>query len=139
MNPLIPDTHKDLLEGPIYVVATTVMPDGQPQSSVVWWDYDGDFVRINTTRGRQKEKNLMKNPKITIIAVDPKNPYHWLEVRGVVDSMVEAGGRDHIESLSMKYTGQKYYGGFNKTVKPEDQVRVIVNIRPTRVIAYPKK
>ena len=132
----IPDSHKALLDGPVYVVATTVMPDGQPQSTVVWWDSEGDYVRINTARGRQKEKNLLDNPKITIIAVDPKDPYHFLEVRGVVESISEAGGQDHIEKLSWKYTGQKYYGGFNNWKKPEDEIRLVVNIRPTKIITH---
>lgn len=131
----IPDSYKELLDGPVYVVVTTVMPDGQPQSTVVWWDSEGDYVRINTARGRQKDKNLLANPKITIMAVDPKDPYHFLEVRGVVESITEAGGREHIEKLSWKYTGQKYYGGFNQK-KPEDEVRLVVNIRPTKIVTH---
>ncbi len=137
MTATIPESHRDLLDGPVYVVATTVMPSGQPQSTIVWWDSEGDFVRINTVVGRQKEKNLARNSKITIMAVDPKDPYRWMEVQGTVDFMVEEGGREHIESLSHKYTGQKYYGGYNKTTRPEDQTRVIVNIRPTKVVVYP--
>lgn len=133
MVALIPDTHQDLLDRPIYVVATTLMPDGTPQSSVVWWDYEGDTIRLNTVRGRQKDKNLQRDPRITILAVDPANGYHWLEVRGVVESVVEEGGRDHIEKLSWKYQNEKYYGGFNKVRKPEDETRLIVNIRPVRV------
>ena len=132
----IPDSHKALLEDPVYVVATTVMPDGQPQSTVVWWDSEGDYIRINTARGRQKDKNLLTNPKITIMAVDPKDPYHFLEVRGTVESIVEEGGREHIEKLSWKYMGQKYYGGYNKWKKPEDETRLIVNIRPTKIVTH---
>jgi PPOX class probable F420-dependent enzyme len=133
MVALIPETHQDLLDRPIFVVVTTLMPDGQPQSTVVWWDYDGDYVRFNTAKGRQKEKNLLDNPKVTILALDPQNGYHWLEIRGEVESITEAGGREHIEKLSQKYTGQKYYGGFNNYSKPEDETRLIVNIRPKKV------
>jgi len=136
MIALIPETHQDLLERPIFVVATTVMPDGQPQSTVVWWDDEGDFVRINTARGRQKEKNLLRNPKITLMAVDPDDGYHWLEIRGVVDSMTEEGGVEHIEALSRKYNnGQGYYGGYTQK-KPEDETRLIVYIRPLKVVTH---
>jgi PPOX class probable F420-dependent enzyme len=133
----IPDELKDLLERPIYPVVTTVMPDGQPQSTVVWADYDGEFVRINTVRGRQKDRNLRRNPKVTLVFVDPDNAYRWMEVRGEVESMTEQGGVDHIESLSRKYNnGQKYYGGWNTRTTPATETRVIVNIRPTKVFAY---
>jgi PPOX class probable F420-dependent enzyme len=133
---LIPDSHRYLLDDPVYVVATTVMPDGQPQSSVVWWDSEGDYVRINTITGRQKARNLQRSPKITLLAMDPKTPYRWMEVRGVVESIVEEGGREHIEKLSWKYEGKKFYGGYTQR-DPDSETRVVVNIRPTRVIIYP--
>jgi PPOX class probable F420-dependent enzyme len=133
MVALIPESHQDLLERRVFVVATTLMPDGTPQSSVIWWDYDGDYIRMNTATGRQKEKNLLKNPKITLVAVDPDNGYRYIEIRGVVESVTPEGGREHIEKLSWKYENQKYYGGFNQWSKPEDETRLIVNIRPTRV------
>jgi PPOX class probable F420-dependent enzyme len=136
MVSLIPDSHRYLLDDPIYVVATTVMKDGQPQSSVVWWDSEGEYIRINTTTARQKARNLGRNPKITILALNPKDPYHWMEVRGVVESTSEEGGRDHIETLSWKYTGQKYYGGYTQR-NPADETRMIVSIRPVKVLVYP--
>jgi len=136
MVALIPASHQDLLDRLIYVVATTLMPDGTPQSTVVWWDYQGDTIRINTARGRQKEKNLVRDPRITLMAVDPQDGYHWVEIRGVVESMIEEGGRDHIEKLSWKYENQKYYGGYQKTKKPEDETRLIVNIRPVKVTTH---
>ena len=133
----IPDEFKDLLERPIYPIATTVMPDGQPQSTVVWADAEGDFVRINTVKGRQKERNLRRNPKITLVFVDPDNAYRWIEVRGEVESMTEEGGVDHIEALSRKYNkGQAYYGDFNTRTTREQETRLVVNIRPTKVFAY---
>ncbi len=83
MPAIIPDSHKSLVDNPVYVVLTTLMPDGQPQSSVVWWDSEGEYVQVNTIRGRQKERNMVRDGRVTIVAVDPTNPYHWLEVRGV--------------------------------------------------------
>lgn len=133
MVALVPESHQDLLERRVFVVATTLMPDGTPQSSVIWWDYDGDYIRMNTATGRQKEKNLLDNPKITLVALDPDNGYRYIEIRGVVESVTEEGGREHIEKLSWKYENQKYYGGFNTWANPDDETRLIVNIRPTRV------
>ena len=84
-NTVIPDTHKDLVEKPYYAIVTTVMPDGQPQSTVVWADYDGEYIRFNTARGRQKDKNLIDNPKVTVVIVDPTNGFHCLQVRGTAE------------------------------------------------------
>ena len=131
-NTIIPDTHKDLVEKPYYAIVTTVMPDGQPQSTVVWADYDGKNIRFNTARGRQKDKNLLDNPKVTLVIIDPTNGFHWLELRGIAH-VTEEGGRDHIESLSHKYTGQKYYGGFNTYSTPETETRLLVTIEETKL------
>jgi PPOX class probable F420-dependent enzyme len=132
---MIPASHQDLLDRPIYVVATTLMPDGQPQSTVVWWDYDGDFIRINTAEGRQKPRNIRRDPKITLLALDPNNGFHWLEIRGVVEEMTTEGGVEHIEALSRKYTGHGYYGDFNTHSSPETETRLLVKIRPVKVTA----
>lgn len=135
MVAMIPASHQDLLDRPIYVVATTLMPDGQPQSTVVWWDYDGDFIRINTAEGRQKPRNIRRDPKITLLALDPNNGFHWLEIRGVVEEMTTEGGVEHIEALSRKYTGHGYYGDFNTHSSPETETRLLVKIRPVKVTA----
>ncbi|MDX1992042.1 MAG: PPOX class F420-dependent oxidoreductase, partial [bacterium] len=122
---------------PVHVILTTLMPSGQPQSSVVWWDSEGEYIRINTTRGRQKEKNLARDGRVSIVAVDPTNPYRWLEVRGEVVEMTEEGGAEHIEALSWKYRGQQYYGGTSPAELRDRETRVLVRIRPTHVVAYP--
>jgi PPOX class probable F420-dependent enzyme len=124
----------DLLEKPIYVAATTVMPDGQPQSTVVWWDYEGEYIRINSARGRQKDKNLARNPKITILAFDPEDPFHWIEIRGTVVEITEQGAVDHINTLSLKYRGRLYYDDSPESQERKSrQVRVMYKIRPTKV------
>jgi PPOX class probable F420-dependent enzyme len=131
---LIPESHMDLLEKPIYVAATTVMPDGQPQSTVVWWDYEGEYIRINSARGRQKDKNLARNPKITILAFAPEDPFHWIEIRGTVEEITEEGAVDHINTLSLKYRGRLYYDDSPESQALKNrQVRVMYRIRPTKV------
>jgi PPOX class probable F420-dependent enzyme len=136
MTVTIPDSHADLVDGPVYVTLTTVMPDGQPQSSVVWWDREGEYIRVNTARGRQKEKNMNRNAKVTILALDPKDPYRWLEVRGTIEEITEDGGVEHIELLSQKYRGRGYYIGEEGEKRRQQETRVKVLIRPTRVITH---
>ncbi len=132
MAKTIPESHLDLLQKPYYAIVTTVMPDGQPQSTVVWADYDGENVRFNTARGRQKDKNLQENPKVTLVIMNPSDGFNWLEVRGTAE-VTEEGGREQIEALSWKYTGQKYYGGFNNYSTAESETRLVVTIRATKV------
>lgn len=129
---LIPDSHKDLLEKPVYATLTTVMPDGQPQSTIVWVDTEGEYIRFNSARGRQKVKNLETNPRVTVMLLDPENPFRWLEIRGTVTETTEQGGAEHIEKLSWKYVGQQYYGGFNTWKKPEDETRVVYKIQVSK-------
>ncbi len=137
MTATIPDSHKDLLEEPVYVVVTTVMPDGQPQSTVVWASYDGEFIYINTTTARQKARNLRANPKVTVVAIDTNNPYHWLEVRGEVIDTTEEGAVEHITELAKMYAGvEKYYGGFAPAERAKTETRLKVTIKPTKVNAY---
>ncbi|MEZ4668794.1 MAG: PPOX class F420-dependent oxidoreductase [Anaerolineae bacterium] len=128
----IPDSHRDLFEKPVYAVVTTVMPDGQPQSTVVWADMKDGYARFNTARGRQKDRNLKRNAKVTMVLIDPENAYRWIEIRGTAQ-VTEEGGRDQIEALSWKYKGQKYYGGFNTRTTPEQETRVVVTIHASRV------
>lgn len=140
MSPTVPDSHKDLFEQPVYAVVTTVLPDGQPQSTVIWVDYDGHHVLFTTAQERQKAKNLAANPKVTVIVMDPKDPYRWIEVRGTVEEATNDGAADHIEAMSWKYMNQKYYGGYNKRYTSRDQeTRILYRIRPTKITAFPPK
>ena len=79
MPATIPESHKDLLDGPIYVQMATYMNDGSIQVNPVWCSFDGSHILINSALGRVKDKNLRANPTITILAMDPENPYRWLE------------------------------------------------------------
>jgi len=132
----IPESHKELLTGPIVVSLVTVMPDGQPQATPVWCDYDGAYIIVNTARGRQKDRNMTRNAKVTILAIDPKDGYHWLEVRGVVDEITEKGAVEVIDKLAKLYRGKDHY--FGDIVPAEQrhiQTRVTYKIRPTKVNA----
>ena len=133
MSAMIPESHRDLLEEPVFVTLATVMPDGQPQCSVVWCSYDGEHVLINTTRGRQKAENMAERPKVTLLAIDPEDPYRYLEVRGKVIEMTEEGALEHIDALAKQYlNAPSYYGHAAPAENQEKETRVICKIEPTR-------
>lgn len=136
MTTLIPESHRDLFERPVHGVLTTLLPDGQPQSSIVWVDSDGELVLINTTLERRKGRNMCADPRVSILVVDPENSSRWIEVRGDVVGYV---GGDvaiaHADKQTQRYMSPKrrFYGD----VYPEDQrskeTRVIFRIRPVKV------
>ena len=137
MSAEIPTSHKDLLERAIYTVLVTVMPDGQPQASIVWCKYDGAHIQVSTIRGRQKEKNMSARPMATLLALDPQDPFRFLEIRGMVDEMTEEGGVELINELSMAYVNQQFYGGYTSAERAGQEVRVVCKIKPKKVVAYP--
>jgi PPOX class probable F420-dependent enzyme len=128
----IPESFRDLLDGPVFVTLVTVMPNGQPQATVVWCSYDGTHVLVNTARDRQKDKNMQANPRVTLLAMDPQNPYRFLEVRGKVEEITEEGAVDHINQLSELYTGNPDYYSGNPAARSQE-TRVIYKIKPEKV------
>jgi PPOX class probable F420-dependent enzyme len=102
----IPDEFLDLVNCPRAAALTTLMPGGQPQTTVVWCDFDGTYVRVNTMRGFRKEKNMRADPKVMLLCFDPREPLRSLEVRGTVVEMTEAGAMEHLDGLSERYTIQ---------------------------------
>lgn len=124
----IPSSHIDLLTRPIIVSLATVMPDGQPQVTPIWADVHEGKVRLNTVAGRQKDKNLRERPMVTVLAIDPQNPYRWMEVRGKVVWESEGDDRSVIEKLSQDYTGGPYQN------HNDADRRVTFHIAPERVV-----
>jgi len=113
---------------------TTVMPDGQPQTTVVWCNFDGTHVLVNTMRGFRKEKNMRLNPKVTLLRYDPRQPLRYLEVRGTVIEMTEEGAMQHLDGLSELYIGRKpYFGECVPAELQEMETPVLCKIRPTHV------
>jgi PPOX class probable F420-dependent enzyme len=130
----IPDTHLDLLVDPIHGVLSTMMPDGQPQSSIVWADYDGTYVLINTTLERQKGRNMRANPKVALLVIDPKDVSRWIEVRGNVVEIQCEGAEAHADKLTRLYTGkQRFYGDIYPVEQKQKETRVLVKIQPIKV------
>ena len=126
----IPEDYRDLIDNPVVVGLATIMPDGQPQVTPIWIDFDGTHLRVNTAHGRQKTKDMLERPQVTVLAIDPQNPYRYMEVRGKVARHTEEGADDHIDALAKKYMGVDRYPNHSPT-----ETRVIFYIEPVKVIA----
>ena len=122
------DTYRDLFDKKGFAHLATVGADGKPQVTPVWCDFDGTHVRINTARGRVKEKHLARNPRVALSVLDPDNPYRYVQVQGRVAEMTEQGADAHIDALAKKYIGQDRY-----PYRQPGEVRVMVKIAPERV------
>ncbi len=131
---LIPDSHRDLLTQPVHGVLSTIMPDGQPQSSVVWVDYNGAYVLLNTTLERQKGKNMCANPRVSLLVIDPRNSSRWIEIRGMVVEVTPVGAEAHADQLTQRYTTKRhFYGDIYPSEQRQKETRVIVKIEPVKI------
>ena len=133
----IPTSHRDLVECPPVAALTTIMADGYPQTSVVWCDFDGECIRVNTMRGFAKERNMRRDPRVTLLCYDPRQPLRYLEVRGTVIEMTEDGAAEHLDALASKYVGRpiRYFGDCIPARFAETEIPVLCRIRPTHVVA----
>nr|WP_221462440.1 PPOX class F420-dependent oxidoreductase [Streptomyces olivoverticillatus] len=125
------DLKKYIDDNPVFATVATVQPDGSPQLSVTWIKREGNQLLVSTTVGRRKEKNLRRDPRVTIMINPPNAPYTYAEIRGAATLSVE-GGQELINELSRKYTG-KDYADFNPAAG-EDAERVVVRVAPRRVV-----
>ena len=127
---MIPEKYLDLFQKKAFAQLATLMPDGSPQVSPVWVDYDGQHILINSAKGRVKDKNMRRDSRVGLDLVDPENPYRHLSLRGRVVDITEQGADAHIDKMARKYLGQdKYpYGG-------PGEIRVIYKIMPERAHA----
>ena len=121
----IPEKFRDLFDKKAFAHVATLMPDGTPQVTPVWVDYDGQHVIINSARGRQKDRNLRRSPNVALSIQDPDNPYRYLEVRGPVVEITEEGADEHIDKMAKKYMGVDRYPG-----RSPGEVRVLYKIDP---------
>ena len=133
----IPASHADLADCPPVAALTTLMADGAPQTSVVWCDFDGACVRVNTMRGFAKERNMRRDPRVTLLCYDPRAPLRYLEIRGRVVEMTEDGAARHLDDLASRYAGRPihYFGEAIPARFAETETPVLCRIRPTHVVA----
>lgn len=123
----VPENFKDLFAKKAFAHLGTVMPDGSPQVTPVWCDFDGTHIRVNSARGRVKDKNMRRSPRVALSLQDPDNPYRYLQIRGQVVEISEQGADDHIDSLAKKYLGKDKYPN-----RRPGEVRVTYKIRPEK-------
>jgi PPOX class probable F420-dependent enzyme len=126
-NQIIPESYLDLFEKPAFAHLATLMPDGSPQVTPVWVDYDGKYILVNTARGRQKDRNMRRDARVAVEIVDPNNPYRYIQVRGKVVDITTQGADQHIDKLSKKYTGNEHYQN-----RRPGEVRVLYKIEPEK-------
>jgi PPOX class probable F420-dependent enzyme len=124
----IPDQYKDLLEKKAFAHLGTIMKDGSPQVTPVWFDHDGTHIRVNTAKGRWKDKNMRNRPQVALSILDPDNPYRYMQIRGKVVEVTENGADAHIDSLAKKYLGQDKY-----PFRQPGESRVIYKVSVDRV------
>lgn len=124
----IPEKYHDLLSSDVKAFANlaTIMENGDPQVTPLWFNYKDGYIWINSAKGRVKDRNMRRHPVIALAISDPKNPYRYIQIRGKVVEMTEQGAEDHIHQLSQKYHGRPF------SLTP-GQVRVSYKIEPIHV------
>ncbi len=125
----VPQSHRALLSDktPALAFLSTLMADGSPQCTPVWFNTEGDHFLVNSEEGRVKDRNMRARPEVALTILDPDNWYRYIQIRGTVVDVTTSGARDHIDSLSRKYTGQEVYARHTETP------RVTYRIRPERI------
>lgn len=127
MPQAIPDKFSDLFQKRAFANLATLMPDGRPQVTPVWIDYDGKNLIVNTAKGRVKDLNMRRDPRVSLAILDPENPYRYVEVRGKVSEVTENGADAHIDKMAKKYLGKDKY-----PFRQPGEVRVIFKITPEK-------
>lgn len=126
---LLPETFQDLLqdETRAFAFLATLMDDGSPQVTPVWFDVEDDFILINSARGRVKDRNMRARRQVALCIIDPRDPYRYIQLRGEIVEIDEVRGRDHINRLSKKYTGREIFNG------PPQEQRVVYKFKPYNI------
>ena len=125
----IPAEYLDLLQRKTaFANLATIMPDGTPQVTPVWFDYTDGKIRINSVNGRVKTRNMQEGAPVALSILDPDNPYRYIQIRGRVGHVTEEGASAHIDSLAKKYLGKEKYPW-----RQPGQPRILIRIDPLRV------
>ena len=124
---MIPNQYLDLFQKKAFANLATLNPDGSPQVTPVWVDFDGQHILVNSAKGRRKDKNMRAHPRVALSIQDPDNPYRYVEVRGKVSEITQKGADEHIDSLAKKYLGADKYPH-----RQPGEVRVLYKIEPQK-------
>lgn len=128
MTAKISEGVRKLLEAPNFANLATLMPDGSPQLTPVWVDFDGTHVLVNTAEARQKPRNVRRDPRVSISVFNQENPYSYAEVRGRVVEITAEGAEEHIDRMAKKYMGRDTY-----PYRGPGERRIILKIAPERI------
>ena len=128
----VPESHAAILKSKSLVFLATTNANGEPQVSPVWFDTEGDLIRVNSAKGRLKDKNMRARKKVSLAVVDPENFYRWVGIQGTVVEVTEQGADAHIDSLAKKYLGKDSYPN-----RRPGEVRVTYKIRPDKAFTMP--
>ncbi len=126
-----PDAYLDVFQKKSFGAFTTLMPDGDPQTTPVWVDYQNGEIWVNSALGRQKDRNVRRDPRVSVAIIDADNPYRYVEVRGRVGEITEKGADEHIDRMAKKYLGQDKY-----PFRQPGEKRVLYKIRIEHAHAY---
>ena len=124
---MIPEQFLDLFRKKAFGSLATLNADGSPQVTPVWCDYDGAHLIVNSARGRRKDRNMRREPRVALSIMDPEKPYRYLEVRGRVVEVTEQGADDHIDKMARKYLGAEKY-----PFRQPGEIRVLYKVQPER-------
>jgi PPOX class probable F420-dependent enzyme len=129
----IPESHRDLLRDNVkaFVYLATLMADGSPQVTPIWFNTDGEHILINSAKGRVKDRNMHRDPRVTLCIQDPTNPYRYIQIRGKIIEITEAGADNHIDALTLKYRGIPKYPS-----RQPGEVRVKYTVQIEKVDAH---
>lgn len=134
------ESFKDLMTTNSIAILSTISSKGFPHSTVVWFDFDGEFFRVNTMKGFQKEKNMRSNRFINLFIYNPTDTNHSVEIRGEVIEITELNALQHLNHLSLLYAGtDQYFGGCIPKHFQETEHPSICKIKPLKIVALPKK
>ena len=126
----VPESHLDLISDDVraYAYLATTMQDGSPQVTPVWFNTDGEYLLLNSAKGRVKDKNMRSRPQIAVAVHLQENPLRYIQFRGEIVDFVEEGAREHINLLSLKYTGNPEF-----KIHDPDQIRVTYKLLPKSI------
>lgn len=137
MPVLIPDSHKDLLEKPIVVTLTTLSEAGDPYSVVVWKRWDGQHLLITSDAGTRKHRNIIANPKVAVLVLDPDNSQRYLSLGAVVEGIIDTGVVEELDRQAAAFTGSTHYFGTHEPIENQATFDgVFFKIKPIRIVTF---
>ncbi len=131
MTASLNDTVRKIIDAPNPAVLATINPDGSPQTSVVWVRRDGNDLLISSAAGRRKDRNLARDPRVSVTVYDMTDPLEYVEVRGLAEISEDAGRRLAV-LLAEEYEGPG--AGEEYLELPPEVIRIVIRIRPQRVL-----